>query len=681
MARRFPGSLIAPTPPTKNSSTASGMWSSQQQLQAVAASEWPYVILNDANFPNVVLLLTGDGTNGAQNNTFLDSSTNNFTVTRNGNSTQGTFSPYGSYWSNYFDGATDSLTIADDVSLQMGTGDFTMEAFVFSTVLQPTNAGLWGKGSSTTGFTVNVTSARVLVTIGSTSGVLTSTEGSVPVGVWTHIAFTRSGSTMYLFVNGALVSSATNATSLAVTEIFRIGTNRVASVDFAGYISNLRVVKGTALYTTNFTTPTAPLTAITNTSLLTCQSNRFIDNSSNNFAITRNGNTSIQRVSPFVYTTGYASNTIGGSAYFDGAGDYLSYGSNAAFTFGTGDFTVEAWIYLAAAADFNIFNVGGAAAGSYSLYWMSASSKFQSTRYGDTAGAGTTTNTYGVGQWLHVAAVRLGGTAKLYINGVADTGATYSMGSVTASAGESGRIWQGSALNSGYISNLRVVKGTAVYTANFTPPTAPVTNIANVSLLCDFINAGVIDNAMLNDLETVGNAQISTAQSRFNNSSINFDGTGDWLLLPHTADQMLGTSAFTIEMWVYRSSSGTYGLIGKGTATTGWLVSLNSSNQVVLTYASSTITSTGVVSATTWTHIAVVREGTGTNQTKIYISGVNDGTGTVATDFSQTNVMYVGADRIGGSAFNGYIDDLRITRGIARYTANFTPTASPFPTK
>ena len=60
----------------------------------------------DAQFNYVTMLLHGDGTNGAQNNTFLDSSTNNFTITRNGNTTQGSFSPYGSNWSNYFDGTS-----------------------------------------------------------------------------------------------------------------------------------------------------------------------------------------------------------------------------------------------------------------------------------------------------------------------------------------------------------------------------------------------------------------------------------------------------------------------------------------------------------------------------------------------------------------------------------------------
>ena len=66
---------------------------------ATAAAADPY-------FYDVPLLLSGDGTNGAQNNTFIDGSTNAFTITRNGNTTQGSFSPYGSLWSNYFDGSS-----------------------------------------------------------------------------------------------------------------------------------------------------------------------------------------------------------------------------------------------------------------------------------------------------------------------------------------------------------------------------------------------------------------------------------------------------------------------------------------------------------------------------------------------------------------------------------------------
>jgi hypothetical protein len=167
--------------------------------------------------------------------------------------------------------------------------------------------------------------------------------------------------------------------------------------------------------------------------------------------------------------------------------------------------------------------------------------------------------------------------------------------------------------------------------------------------------------------------------------SLYLDGTGDYLSIGTTSSFNFlhnSTALFTIEGWIYLNAVGSArGIVGKGTGTTGWLLSINSSNQVVFTDTTTAITSTGTLSVSTWYHIAVVRSTTGTNQTKIYINGTNDGTGTSATNFSQTNLLYVGADRTGGSAFNGYIEDLRITKGVARYTANFTAPTAAFPTR
>jgi hypothetical protein len=81
----------------------------------------------------------------------------------------------------------------------------------------------------------------------------------------------------------------------------------------------MRVVKGSGV--TSVTVPTTPLTAISGTELLTCQTNRFVDNSTNNFAITVNGNTSVQPFSPFAPSAAYDPSVNGGSGYFDGSGD------------------------------------------------------------------------------------------------------------------------------------------------------------------------------------------------------------------------------------------------------------------------------------------------------------------------------------------------------------------------
>jgi len=87
----------------------------------------------DPYFYSVTSLLHGDGTNGGQNNTFLDSSTNNFTITRNGNTTQGSFSPFSQTgWSNFFDGTGDSIKISSGITNQFAPGSaFTCEGWFY----------------------------------------------------------------------------------------------------------------------------------------------------------------------------------------------------------------------------------------------------------------------------------------------------------------------------------------------------------------------------------------------------------------------------------------------------------------------------------------------------------------------------------------------------------------------
>jgi hypothetical protein len=89
------------------------------------------------------------------------------------------------------------------------------------------------------------------------------------------------------------------------------------------------------------------LTALANTSLLTCQSNRFIDNSANNYTLSKAGDTTIQKFSPFLPTANASPTVSGGSAYFDGTGDYLTITSPTLWTIPTGTtpLTVEVWVY------------------------------------------------------------------------------------------------------------------------------------------------------------------------------------------------------------------------------------------------------------------------------------------------------------------------------------------------
>lgn len=223
-----------------------------------------------------------------------------------------------------------------------------------------------------------------------------------------------------------------------------------------------------------------------------------------------------------------------------------------------------------------------------------------------------------------------------------------------------------------------MVKGTAVYTSNFTPPTAPLTAITNTSLLTNMTNGAIFDNAMMNDLETVGNAQISTSVVKYGTGSLAFDGTGDYLV-SNAANSNLyafGTGDFTIEFWIYTNSSGTYTVYDSralGVNDLSPTIYLNSNSVTFFTNGGDRINGGNLTNAT-WNHIALARSGT---STKLFLNGTQ--TGSTYTDtnnyINSSGRPFIGSGSIvaGQNALNGYIDDLRITKGYARYTTTFTP--------
>lgn len=639
----------------------------------------------DPYFNYTTLLLPGNGTNGAQNNTFLDSSTNNFTITRYGNTTQGTFSPFSQTgWSNYFDGSGDYLTIADNTALDPGTGDFTIECWAYQTT-STGDQGLISKDYST-GFHLQIASGVPRFWIAGSS-IQSST--SLSLNTWTHIACVRSGTTAKIYLNGTEVASGTlSGNASSSTSVFIGRSSHNTSEYFYGYVSNARIVKGTAVYTGAFTPPIEPLTAISGTSLLTCQSNRFIDNSTNNFSITVNGNTSVQAFSPFAPTAAYSAATNGGSGYFDGTGDYLSLTISSALYL-SANFTVECWVYYSSLS---------------AESWVISNYAFTSPYFGiaiDTNGtvgvylnAGSRDPISGSGAavpnaWNHIAVVRSGTTVTLYVNGTArDT--KLSDSNNYFSGGGSLYVGGGAQTLSaftGYISDARIVNGTAVYTTNFTPPSAPLTAITDTDLLLSYTNAGITDATAKNDLETVGNAQISSTTAKFGTTSIKFDGTGDYLAIPYSPNIKLPSGDWTIEFWMYctGAQAGSSNVIWTQDDTGGYsgiIVGANSSRQVQ--FSSSTSGSSwnylfqtiGTYTDNTWAHVAICKSGS-------TVYGFFNGSLNLtinsfpATVYSTTDQSTLG--RYSAYYFNGYIDDFRITKGVARYTANFTPPTEEFP--
>jgi hypothetical protein len=694
----------------------SGVWNLAQQAQALTQQQW----VTDPLFDYTTLLLQADNAaNGAQNNTFLDSSSNAFAVTRNGNTTQGTFSPFSlqpGAWGNYFNGSTDYITTSN-ANFAMGTSNFTVECWVYLTAYPSSTDGYiatWLNNSGN-GFWIgtNSSTGQLAGYVGQGASGDGIAAGVVPLNTWAHTALTRNGSTLTLWLNGVAVGSTTTTRSLDRTPL-AIGSTYSSSIftyKTTGYVSNARVVSGQCLYTGTFTPSTAPFTttsvgstgpgaasSLTGTvTLLTSQSNRFIDNSASANTLTISGTPSVQAFSPFAPQFQYTASGTGGSGYFDGNADYLTVtGSGSAFTFGTGDFTIEAFVYPTTTGS-----------GSQFVYWQygnsidvigiyyDASTKavkadLRATNLSSTIV--TASNTIFPSAWNHIALVRSGGTnIYLYLNGVRTS--TTIASNASFNEGQAGFFTQpqiGAQSNpigsycTCYISNFRTVKGTAVYTgATLTVPTAPLTAITNTQLLLNFTNAGILDGTMKNNLETVGNASVSTSVVKYGSGSMYNPGTtGSYLTRSVSSQLFVFPGDFTIEFWAWKSANGAnaydtpVSCDNDGNATNGWALELGTVRYMyfVVNGATFSITSSAInPNDSTWHHYAVCRSG---STIRLFRDGVQIGSGTYSATIGNSSIPALKVFAYGNTttnSFNGYIDDLRITNGFARYTRNFTP--------
>ena len=201
----------------------------------------------------------------------------------------------------FFDGVGDYLVLPSDGIFVFERGDFTIETWIYPTALGGYRT-IAGPEYGTTGAALYLFGTSV--TIFTTARIGETPSGSISLNVWQHIAVVRANEVLKIYINGVEQSSVSFTNNLTRTQAV-IGTQADALGDesFVGYMSNLRVVKGIAIYTSNFTPPTEPLVPFANTSLLICQSSAIIDNSYNRYPITVFGNTRVDEENPFGVTT------------------------------------------------------------------------------------------------------------------------------------------------------------------------------------------------------------------------------------------------------------------------------------------------------------------------------------------------------------------------------------------
>ena len=665
---------------------------------------------SEPHFNQTVLLLHGDGSEGEGNTSalgnpnykaFKDNSTSAHAITVEGDAYGNDFSPYyyaDGYWSNSFDGTDDVLNIADDASLDFGTGDWTVECRFNQTKALSDYQTLWSKYASNVGYYIFTTSAgKILLGISNVSS--TTSTATFSLNTWHHLAVTKYSGVLYVWLDGVQIATLTSASSLDNSTPFLIGNINGFSRFFGGYISNFRIVKGTALYTSGFTPSTSPFTTTSQSAtaseveLLTCQSNRFVDNSSEEHSITLTSSPKVSTNTPF--TQSKTANV--GSGFFDGSGDYLAIGDNSAFAFGTGDFTIEGWIYLTSTGTFRHFYDQRPAStdGDYPTLRLNGSNAIEYVEGGSVriTSSGLSQNT-----WHHFAITRSGSSTKLFVNGTQD-GSTYSdstnylCGTGRPFVGGSG--YHGSTLGfNGYLSNIRVVNGTAVYTSTFTPPTTTLASTGSETKLLTCQYSGAVRNVGFTD-DSKYNHQITrngdVSLGTFSPFSLedgywsNYISPNSGLKFSNSSAFAFGTGAFTIEFWVFGGADNDQDVILEGRSavggsfhiTYGGYSSTSNSLRYVPGSGSTITTGTDLIADNTWHHCAIERDAS--NNVTLYIDGVSKGTGTDSTDYSTTTGTWsIGYSFTASSNYsNAYYSNFRIVKGSNVYGGAFTPPTTP----
>ena len=666
--------------------------------------------MEDPYFSNVSLLLPFDGTNGST--VFTDASSNGFVGAANGTAQISTTDPKFGTGCLLLDGAGDFVSYSHNAALSVNNV-FTIEAWVrfdaFNAGDTDTILSKWANAGSSANdefllyYSVDKLYFDFRDSDGSTYRSVSSSAVSLSTGTYYYFAVSRNGSSWTFNVNGT-TSTATNSSTIRNTGGYAMMVGRVGGYtlyDLNGRIDELRLTKGvardisivpTAPFATSGPPPTDPY--FSDVSLLlpmdgTNGSTTITDASDNDVTVTVNGGAQIST----------AQSKYGGSSL------YLQRSVSSSITwtetaFGTNDFTVEFWLRV---SDFSarqtVFQYGSS--GNQFNYWIDTSGNLwlfsEQSPFGMSEGNLQTLST---NTWYYIAVCLDGNTVRPFVDGVAKSTTIWNNSFSATNFSVGGKIG-GTEYVEGYVDDLRITNGVARYTAGtFTPPAAafptsgpPATDpdFSDVSLLLPMNGENgstFFGDASLNNLVATanGSAQISTAQSKWGGSSLLLDGTGDYLSVPDNNVLDFDTGDFTIECWArFTTLTNAPFIFYKGNSVNtdpGWWLEVSSSTSYFgFQTNGSTFWAQYTVALTTgvWYHLACCRVGS----TLYY--GV-DGTVQSATvsgaDLSKdnTNALLIGSYNPISSAFdlNGHIQDFRVTKGVARYTANFTPPTAAF---
>ena len=601
---------------TSQDNIISGLNLSSNKWGVTVIEEWNSgSVPGDIFYSSCSLLMHFSGSDGST--TFVDNSSSPKSFTRYGNAQVSTVQSKFGGSSLYLDGTGDYITTTyTTTAFDWWTTDYTIECFIYpnnSSSLSTSTPILIGNADPGSGinywsFGPNNNKQLSFYYFNGASIFVTSTETTVVINQWNHIAMTKNSTGIRLFING--VASVTSASvsgtpQSSVSYPLVIGQINLSSIN--AYVDELRITKGVARYTSSFTVPVSAFPDTQGT--IPQYETKYIGlvgglNDSNvDYGVEKLSNSSLK------------------IRKMTASGQPLS---------GSGQ--------LSASVDRVYVNV---------------------LDY---------TNVMVTSSYALTASYVLGGIQTGSIsNQTILYNVTTSQENTITGLDLSGNKWDVSVIEEW---NSASVVGDQYYNS--------------CSLLMHFSGSNgsttFIDNSPSPKTVTpVGNAQISTAQSKFGGSSGYFDGTGDYLTLSSDVAFGTGTGNFTIEFWMYPVSvaSGYVFDNRTGAALQSVIGYFSAAGSFTFTggIISTGVTKTGIT-ANSWYHVACVRN---SGTVYLFVDGVSAGTDTVAGSANSSNPFTIGSKYDGTNGFNGYIDDFRYTKGVARYTSSFTVPSSAFP--
>jgi len=679
--------------------------------------------VQNSNYTTVLLKADTAGTDNQ-----VDASSSPHAITEVGAVTSTAFSPYhpGGY-STYFDGTSNSqILIQGESTLAVGTGNFSCSLWyksdgaledrvIASSVATTSTTQLyWNMSIRSDGalwFQTRSTANGGLQYFGK------SATGLITANTWHHLVVARIGGVHYCAVDGVEDTSVTqNTATMNITaQEIAIGASNITAYQAynKGYMRDFNFCVGGVEYDLsagNYTVPDEPISPHANTKVLMANKPYIKDTSASPLTIDTIGSAiKTVRVGPYDYLS-YEKADYGGSVWYGGAGNSTYVAASSDFNM-PGDFTWEAWIYpTTAQTNGTILSIWSSISNGYGFWyttnWTSNNFGSLTMYYGNYGSNESATSVRDLkitlNAWHHVAISRSGSSLKMFINGKEGTRSNYGANGLSWSDtrdfnNSSYNIYTNGSPGGGYdtsnmyVADARMTVGTAWYTADFTPPTEPLTATnSNVQFL-SYTNKNDIWNAGTgNVLTKAGNVTSSNTQRKFiSSSAVSFDGSGDSISITAGYDDPLynfGTHDWTLEGWFYiQTLSGGRNLFSFLRASANEATPHVYTQGTDLRYyvlGSDRIIGSSALTVNTWHHIAATRSG---NDHKLFVDGTQVGsTWTNAQTYVQGRPVLgdyhtsLGNLTGGTNLLHGYAQDFRITKGLARYTANFTPPTAEF---